>query len=278
MDASAPLSPSLAPVGCYFAGDDNLRVTVLNGLAGVTVRVAGRFLHCEAGAAPRIEPFAHTLVPASDRTASTLTTRLGTGWLLDVQAIASGGTPLTGQTFVILSVVRGLSGGIEDLATLAAGYLTSTQRVVWPGDRIHDSLDGGGALRSISGTTPAPGAEISETVPAGARWQLLAFRAQLVTDANVASRVIRLLVDDGANILAHTSTNVGQATALTYTYGWVQGPMTGAVGQVNALLFGLPNLLLLGAGWRIRTSTASIQVGDQFSLVQYLVREWIEGS
>lgn len=278
MDVAAAVSPYVSPGACYFAGDDHLRATVFNGLTGVTVRIAGRFLHCEAGETPRLEPFVHTLVPTSDRVATVLTKSLGTGWLLHVQALASVGAPLTGQTFVQLSVVRGLTGAVEDLATLAASYVTAAQRAAWPGGPILNTLDGGGALRSITGTTPAAGAEISETVPTNARWELLAFRFQNVTDANAGNRVVRLLIDDGTNIVAHSTSNVLQAASLTYTYGWIQGPMAGQVGQVNALAFGLMRNALLGAGYRIRTIAATIQATDQYSLVQYLVREWIEGA
>ncbi len=276
MEITPAVLPYLAPGACYFAGDDHLRVTVLNALTGVTVRVAGRFLHCEAGEAPRVEPFVHTLIPASDRSPSVLTRRLGTGWLLQVQAIASVGTPITGQTFAQISIVRGYSGGVDDLATLAAGYVTAIQRCVWPGDRIHDSLDGGGAIRSITGTVPAAGAEISETVPTGARWELIALRAQLVTDANAANRVVRLLLDDGALIFGHSTSNLNQTATLTYTYGWTQGLVTPFVGQVNALFSGFAARNRLLAGHRIRTVTAAIQATDQYSLVQYLVREWLE--
>jgi hypothetical protein len=43
-----------------------------------------------------------------------------------------------------------------------------------------------------------------------------------------------------------------------------------------------PNALPVGvrlpAAFRIRTTTISIDVGDQYSAVQYLVKEWIEGA
>ena len=167
---------------------------------------------------------------------------------------------MTGQTFVQLSIVRGLSGGVEDLATLAAGYVTATQRLAYPGSKVVNTLDGGGALRSITGTTPAAGAEISESVPTGARWELIAFRTQFVTDANAATRTIRLLLDDGTNIYAHSSTNLGQTAGLTDIYAWEQGLMTPFVGQVNAALAGLPVNNRLGAGHRIRTVTAYCNV------------------
>jgi hypothetical protein len=156
--------PPFAGNGFYFAGDDNLQVTVFNALASVAVRIAGRFLHADG----RVEPFVHRLVPTSNRVASPFTARLGVGWLLSVQATVSAAAPLTGQAFVVLSVVRGQSGGQEDLATLAAGYVSAANRVAWPGSPVLNSLEGGGALRSITGTTPGAGAEISETVPTGA--------------------------------------------------------------------------------------------------------------
>ena len=43
--------------------------------------------------------------------------------------------------------------------------------------------------------------EWSETVPTGARWQLLALMVTLATDANVANRFPALAIDDGALVV-----------------------------------------------------------------------------
>lgn len=267
-------NPASSPNGFYFAGDDNLQVTVFNALASVAIRISGRFLHLDG----RVEPFVDRLVPTSNRAASTKVLHIGTGWLLNVQVNVSAQAPLTGQAFAIVSVVRGQTGATEDLATLAAGYVTALQRIAWPGSPILNSLEGGGALRSITGTSPAAGAEISESVPTGARWELLAFRTLFTTAAAVANRTNYLTLDDGATEYFRMQQNATFVASQAWVVGWAQGLALWANQGQPGQLAPLPTGLRLGAGHRIKTVTAGIQAADQYSAVQYLVREWLEGA
>lgn len=260
--------------GFYLAGDDNLRLTVFNALVGVSVTVAGRFQHPDG----RVEPFEHRITPTSDRVATVITRRLARGWILNLHVYASAGAPLTGQTFAIASIVRGQSGGVIELATLAAGYVTATQRLAWPSGLVLNSLEGGGALRSITGATPGAGVEVSETVPTGARWELLAFQAQLVTAVAAANRATSLSLDDGATVYVSLPAKFVQTASLTFFYVWAQGLQNLQDATRITNQSPLPTNLRMGAGHRIKTATSAIQGADQFSAVQYLVREWIEGA
>lgn len=260
--------------GVYVANDDNIRLTVFNALAGVTVTLAGRFQHTDG----RVEPFEHRIVPTADRVASIITRRLAHGWIVDLHVYVNAGAPLTGQTFAIVSLVRGQGGGIVELATLAAGYVTAAQRLALPGSVIGNTLEGGGALRSITGTTPAAGAEILETVPAGARWELLTLRAILVTAVAAANRFPRFTFDDGAAVFFATPAGPAQVASLTYGYNVASGLPTAAYDAVASISVTIPRTLLLGAGARIRSVTAALQGADQWSAPQFLVREWIEGA
>jgi hypothetical protein len=268
-------SPALAGPGFYLHPDDNLRITVYNALATVRVKATGRRLDAISG---RVEPFEHEFTPTSDRVASIITRRLGEGWLLNLQLFASNAAPLHGQAFAVASIVRGQEGFVVDLATLAAGYVTAKQRVAWPGGIITSSLEGHGALRSIAGSTPAAGAEISETVPTGARWELLAFEATFVTSAVAANRVPQLTIDDGTTVVFRLGAALNQAASLTQRRSWFQGAPAPYLDNASNLPLPIPSNVRLGSGFRIKTVTAAIDVGDQYSAVQYLVREWIEGA
>lgn len=270
---AAPLAVGGAPL--YLTGEDVLKVTVFNAAAGVTVKVSGRFQSADGG---RPSPFVSTLVPATDRTASTLIVPLAEGWLLNAQAIVSGGAPLTGQTFAILSLARGVTTNAEDLFTLVAGTITAKQRLSYPGSAVANTLDGGGALRSIAGATPGAGAEISETVPTGARWELLTFQATLVTSAAAANRVPQLTIDDGTTVIFRVGAALNQAASLTQRRSWFQGAPAPYLDNASNVPMPLPSNVRLGAAFRIKTVTAAIDVADQYSAVQYLVREWIEGA
>jgi hypothetical protein len=274
----APPFPPLVAMGgapLYLTGEDELRLTVFNGAAGVTVTLTGRVL--EFGQT-RPTPFKQTLVPATDRSASAIVLGLGDGWLLNCQVIVSAGTPLLGQTFARLSLVHGHTSGADELFTLAENYITAKQSVSYPGVNGTRSLDGAGALRSIIGTTPGAGAEVSETVPTGARWELIAFEADLTTSAAAANRLPTLTLDDGANVYFHSSATGNELASLTWANGWVQGLAFIFDGTRQIAQSFIPTNNRLGSGHRIRTQTFGIQGADQYASPKYLVREWIEGA
>lgn len=259
--------------GHYFTGEDNLRLTSWNSVASAVVTLTGRFLHVDG----HIEPFSGRHVPNTDRTAATSTFRRAEGWLLDLSVSVSGATLIRGQTFVRVDVVRGLGTSDDVLSTLLRGYVTSGQRLGWPGSPQEDPLDGQGALRSVAGTNPAAGAEISETVPTGARWCVLAFFAELVTDAAAANRLVRVTLDDGTTVYYRTG------SAFTHTASLTIGYASGTIGaQLEAsgstALCPLPVGHRLLAGHRIRTTTTALQAGDNWGAPQMLVEEWLEAT
>jgi len=150
------------------------------------------------------------------------------------------------------------------------------QRITTTGVRsltVYPSPEGPGTLRSITGTDPAAGAEISETVTANARWRLISFRASLVTDATVANRRMNLNIDDGTNTLLLTPPASDQAATLTYIY---QASNYGTVSNFlsTTMALPLPSDLILHGGYRIRSSTNSLQAGDNWGAPQYLVEEY----
>lgn len=267
-----PIGPPAHAV--YVAGDESLRFSVLNAAAGVTVRIAGRFMHRDG----RVEPFVERLVPATDRTVSVKTIPLAEGWLLNAQASVSAGTPQIGQTFAILSLVRGRTGAFEELATLAAGPISAVQRIAWPGSVVGSPLEGAGALRTITGATPAAGAEVSETVPTGARWQLVSFRATFAASAVVSNRNLFLQLDDGTTVLEQ----VIQFNAVTASGGanayWMAGFGPVTVNFGNGQMQGIGTSAWLAAGHRIRTLTIGIDAADTWTNVRYKVREFLEGA
>ena len=263
-----------APALQYLRADDNLRVTTYNALASVIVTVRARVLTADG----TIEDVNDTQTPNTDRTAKTSITRTSAGWLLGGQVFVSSAAPLIGQTYVVVEIVRGESTAAIALQVLASGYVTSKQPLPFPMPMPESSLDGAGALRSISGTTPAAGAEISETVPTGARWELLAFAALLTTAVAAANRIVQLTLDDGAAVYGRFSNQQNQAASLAWNYSWGEGLPLLNSGGLLVVHGTLPVNNGLGSGHRIRTSTTAIQAADQWSAVQYLVREFLEGA
>lgn len=258
----------------YMQKEDNLRLTSYNALASVKLEVRYRFLD----QANVLIPNQETQTPNTDRTAKQSIFITPEGWLLGGEVFVSGAAPLIGQTYVVLEIVRGVSASALPLQVIAAGYVSAKQPLPFPGTQIGSSLDGGGALRSIVGSAPAAGAEISETVPTGARWELLMFRAAYTTSATAGNRQPILILDDGSNRWM-TSPYLGVTAASgSGAAEWAQGSNIGAtVGGQNPAGF-IPLNNRLPAGARIRTTTVSIAAGDQYAAPTYLVREWLEGA
>jgi hypothetical protein len=272
-----PGAPSVAgffhPSPVYLTGEDNLRVTAYSNTGSVTLAILARVLQPDSTPTP----FADSVAPGSGRTATTKIVPLCEGWLLGLSITPAAGVTPVGLTWVAVDLVRGTGSNAQLVQSLGFGFINLRSGFVWPGGAYLQATDGPGVLRSITGTTPGAGADISEAVPAGARWELLAFRATLVTSATVATRLAFLTLDDGANVYLTVDSNFGQTASGSGTYNFAEGLVAPQVAHAGALLASLPINNRLGAGHRVRTLTSSIQVGDQWAAPQYLVREWLEG-
>lgn len=271
--APAPLQSAQAG-GTYLRIDDNVRITTFNSATGVTVACRTRMVDLVG----YVQVASDLQTPNTDRTAKASIFGSDEGWLLGGSVVVTAGAPLEGQCFVVVEIVRGLGASALALEQIAAGYVTAKQPLRFPSLSSIRSLDGGGALRSITGATPGAGVIISETVPTGARWELLTFQFQFVTAVAVANRRVSLTLDDGANGYASITANFTQTASLTEFYVWAQAFPSLIDANLLTILAPLPGNIRLGSGHRIRSTTSAIQGADQFSAVQYLVREWLEGA
>lgn len=118
---------------------------------------------------------------------------------------------------------------------------------------------------------PAPGAEVSEAVPARKHWKLRAVTGSLVTSVAVANRVGRLVIDDGANIVEQVSTGIAQVASLNNRYSTTPGQQGDGGG--SQFHWPLPDALELPAGFRVRTSTVNIDVADDWGPLNITVEE-----
>lgn len=261
-----------SPGAFYMTGEDALQLTVLTNVSTNGYRMSGRFLRLDGV----ITPFSFDMSIAGDRLAYSIVRALGEGWLLNVTVTDYVLNHQIGQSWARVQLVRGLTASATVLATLASGYVTGVQPIAWPGGVTRSTLDGAGQLRSITGTNPAAGAEISETVPTGAQWKLHGLLLTLVTDATVANRVIHLVIDDGTADLAHAPTGANMAASITHRASYsVMGDKDGSAGNTISIAINAP--FPLRAGYRIRTSTTNLQAGDDYAAPQLLVDESLEG-
>ena len=96
--------------------------------------------------------------------------------------------------------------------------------------------------------------------------------ATLTTSATVANRRSIFTVDDGTNTIFESASSSIQTASLAWTYSWAATGADKGVADTRVLVM-IPPHLMLPAGYRIRTSTVNIQVGDDYSApVLYVVR------
>lgn len=200
---------------------------------------------------------------------------LAEGFLLSL-AFSAAIAPTSGQWLYLQAMlIRGSLSSSQGNRVLFAGYLGNIHVVGWPDQAPQRSTDGAGTLLSITGSIPGFGAEISETVPFGRRWNLLAITATLATGVAVANRNVSFRLDDGANFFFNSVATFSEVASSSVIYTGSPNPNTGAsLNGLIALLLPIP--IPLRQSFRIRTSTQNLQGGDRWSAPQYLVQEWME--
>lgn len=126
----------------------------------------------------------------------------------------------------------------------------------------------------VTGSNPAANTEFSQTVTTAETWFLLAVTVELVqglTDTPLPS----LVIDDGTTVIALApGSTAAQAASTTCRYTWAPGLVTS--GQVGATtnvrsVGGLPDGLVLQAGWRIRSSTAGLGANSDYGAPVFTV-------
>ena len=263
-----------SPFQFHVTGVERLRLTVTNSVAGVFV-VARVRTFTPGG---DVQVAEHAIAARSDRTSSYSDFPLDAGFILNMEVVATGATTRIGQTFVRVQIVRGDGAAALPFGTLIQGYVTSNQALAWPGSPVESSIAGGGVLRLIDGTTPAAGAEISETVPTGARWELLNVHATIGTSAAAGNRRPMLAFVAGAVghwLRAQTGT-VGPSQSATVI--WAANVGDAAVGSPLRLSAPLPTGQNLLEGFQIVGTTDALDAGDTYINIKLLVREWLEAA
>lgn len=252
----------------YLQLNDFLAVNCLSNTANIQMQVKYRYL------TPQSEIKEGTANFTITGTFSAFSFQIGEGWLLGLALIslnATAGTFVHAQLVIVRVPASVANNNVYQL--IWEGYVPSQAAASWPGTPAKDPTDGMGVLRSVTGSTPAAGADISESVPGNRRWQLIAFRATLNTSAAVASRVPQFTLDDGANIFFSMGPNTTEPASQAFKFVFAPG-MQLTTDQNQNLSIPAPNVTLLKGGFRIRTITANIQAADQWTAPQYLIQEW----
>ena len=260
------------PGALYVSPEDIVGLEVATSVAGLTLELRGRQLLPNG----QLTTFVETVAPTSDRLSNGFVFRIGESFLLNC-TLNPVQNARQGACYARISLRRGTTPGLGVVhAVLAQGYVTTFRYLSWP-PGVHElPADGAGFLRMITGTDPAAGIEISETVPTNARWLLRSVLFTLVTSAAAANRRVYLSLTDGTTEFFTLPSQDLQVASETQDYSW--GARLGyertapVAGGIN---LGIP-LVPLGEGYVIRTVTGALQAGDNYGAPRLLVEEWIE--
>jgi len=225
-----------------------------------------------------IEPAAFDLPGLANRALARRIVQMQEGYLLSVVAGATAAIQ-RGQTWVRAYLLRGVTN-ISPLAQNAAQILLSDytyigQPIGWPGGRQMQSVESMGFRHSIQVANPAAGTDWTFTAAVQQRVAVISFSAIFTAAAAAASRNVTIIVDDGANTVWQDDVSASITISQVAT---VNGSQTQAPAGIIAttLFVVLPPGLILPPGWRIRSSTANINAGDQWSAIWLNVDEFID--
>ena len=162
----------------------------------------------------------------------------------------------------------------DPLVELCSGFVYAGKSPTWPATTGLDRIPGHGNIQNILGSNPAAGAEISETVPSGRLWVLKSMSFELVTDANVGTRRVHVVLNDAVGQKIECFGTIDQAASLTRQYSCA---LYGSVpdetdGTTNIIL--LPHEAYITGLGSITTETKNIQTGDNFTAPKYTIEEW----
>lgn len=124
---------------------------------------------------------------------------------------------------------------------------------------------------------PVPGAEISYTIPTGARFHILSVNFTLATDANVAVRYPSLqFLLNTYRIIQVAHNGISLAASLTYNFSYYPGASVYKDTNNNLITQRLSSQLYVSGKFQLTTTTANIQAADQYSNIYIWVAQWIE--
>lgn len=258
------------PSSIYITPNDRLLIEINNSAGAPNLHVDLRMLSPQG----EIISSGYLCVPSSDRTLNTYFYDLPEGYLLGCVVYAASGIR-RGQTWAAVALIRGGPSAFHIPNLVVEGYVATGRGLTWPGQPPDQVGPGGGWLRALTGTDPAAGAQVSETVPTGAVWRLKSLLVTFTTDATVADRYPCLTIDDGAVAVYRGEPVAKQTAGTSLWYGAGDGlPREASVS--NTAHWSLPGSLVLDPGYRIRTDTIGMAAGDNYTAPQLLVEEWVQ--
>jgi len=263
-----------APIQWLFTGEDGLRVLVANVVAGLTLRVAARFLNDDASSPQVLE---YDLRPLSSGIMEFHNIPLPRGVLLNVVILALGQVAIRGECFVRVDVIRG-RGAMGTFGTMLSGYVGTWGGLAWPGNPLQSSIEGPGWHHTIINAAPAVGVGHGFNMATRSARRILSARTTLTTSAVAGARRPYLTMFVNGSVVHLSMTGTSQDAGVTKGYTWAEGVGWGLDAAALAGMGVLPVGTRLDSSdtdvAQIAVTADGLLAGDQFGALNVYVEEW----
>jgi hypothetical protein len=252
--------------------DTYLRIVSACSVSGVKIAVQGRRLDANG----QLQIIEETHTPNNDRTVKQQDFQLGAGALLNLSVFALSGAPLIGQCYVQGQILRNAGGVGIVLGTVLGGYITARQTLGFPGSPVMAASDVTPSPRSFSIGTLSAGTDWLQSVPIGARWQLIALYTQFTADATAGNRTQFLRLSDpsaGFTYLMLFPNVVPPTGSINLSFA-INVPSSTVANFIQTAQ--LPDEFQLTGGQSIAVTTLGLAPGDLWNAVTITVREFLD--
>ena len=158
--------------------------------------------------------------------------------------------------------------------TLCSGVVDIRKSISYPVSPQKEMRPDGGQILDFTGTNPAAGSEIDDSVPTGRVWRILAISFSLTTDANAANRRVHVILLGPSGVEIDTFSDVDQIASTTRKYSVAAFGAIPDTLDDNDILIPLPADIFLPAGSAVQTLTTNRQAGDDFGTPSILVEQF----
>jgi hypothetical protein len=251
--------------------DTFLRIVSCCSVTGINVAITGRRLD-ENG---DLQVINETHVPLSTRTNKTQDYNLGAGALLNLAVYCTSGNPRMSQVYVKVQICRNAAGVAIVLGNIIGGCITQTNVLGFPGSAVIASTDTEPVARTIVGTAPGINAAVLETVPIGARWELVTFNAPVSDSVSLNTFTPIFKVNDpSANSILQAKAHYAFVAGLTGVAAWLAGYTPSTIVSDDTISGSLPTGLKLSGGSTM--NLAAPGANRTWAAPVYTVREWLD--
>lgn len=255
----------------YLDGTDNLRLEGWNSGTAIALQVFGRYRDDDGN----VKTFEASLSLTGDRLLCSRDVPAIRGYVMNLAAYSVGGPEHFGETFVKVSIIRGLTGATIVIGTLLQGYVTVRQSLSWPGSPIQAMSEFPGFMRSVISVGALPGQAMVFTCPINTRWDVLKITASLLTDANPGNRrpyVVGTVLSTTPYCHHVQQIPAGTARSFHWARGLTGNVDTAAIPGTSAL----PEPNITEYPGLVTVSATGLLAGDQFLAGELVALERLE--